>query len=672
MHKSTLGVKSSAHTVEIVQFHSGYCDLVLSAPLTSNSDLQELPGDGIAAYILTSNKQIFYADKILKKIWPVKIHHREFDDLIRKLGITMPDTIEPGIFLLQLSNMKENELQQITSHTGHIHGMGFYKHQREKKDHLDSPMWPIEAANSTAYQLLGPRNFPTCYAIQNNSRQYVGVLSKLLPGFKPNRDKPLLAQDLEISSLKNMIKKRDEEDLKNLDKIYQIIQDLIPLLNRDAAPNQGMFSSAWKYVKNKTNSLLNDPGLAIHAKPELESFIRKNKSTVTFASLEKIRQTLLKRRSNIENAKSSKIADQQEHNKELPLIDAAIEQLSLILLDDAALYIKEMYRISKDLQAAWVDVDSERLHHKSQFNKIQVSAAAGLIASLDIPLEDVYRFRIHTGLAIALTSRYFMQDPDGHSKNLASNGRNVDGDLAVYPLTYRYKNPSHKPGADDYILDPVDFTYFPIITKANFRYWPTISSILNASADTALYRVSDATQNFFTPTDNKNYQDLEKSPVFNFQKYLQLIIFSLTNKHMYEACARLHMTDNLPMLNEDGSAITPKTSRQTDVRQDLQVKWVEAMANRAQDAKLKLIMELQPVKMILGRHSDLIRELVLDHFQLFLDDRSHDFDDESMQILKEAINPEEISRSFDLLKQEVLANEDPSHEKCEFPVRVSL
>ena len=647
--KNSLGVKSSSHPVDIVQYNEGGCDLILSRPFPNNADLNTLPGKSTACYVITTDKKIYYADKTRKILTPLVINTKAFDSLEKELALRLKERTDAGKFACLLEDLTSEQLQMITNHTKHLHGMGFFKHNPP-----DSVMSPLEALNSTGYQLLAPRHFSSCYGVYDTVKHYVGVLSKLLPGFKPNRDKPLKQHHLEIASLKNMIKKRDQHDLQQLSDIFDIIRDIIPLLKREVNQKNSYLYQAWEYTLNTHHYYLGDTVSAPHIKPVLEEFVTQNPPTITFGKLEEIRQILIKRKMNIEQVKSSYVAKQHKHDDETPLLNKAIAQLNLILLDEIALFMQHMHHIDKDLQNAWVDVKAEKSNPKGKYANIQITD--GVLAPLHISLTDVFHYRILTGQAKGLTSGYFMQDPDRHAKNVARDGCNVDGDLAVYPLTYRFKNPERKPGPDDYVLDMIDYTYFPNLSVAKLRYWPTKATILDTSADAALSSVSDVTQNYYTKQDNQNYQNLEKSPVFNFQKYVQLIIFALTNRQMFDACAKLHMTNQYPMLNADGNPLAPlPLTGPFGQPLDLRSQWVDCMTHRAQDAKEKLAMQLPPVKMILARHRDFILELVLDHFHVFMEDRKAEYNAEELKNFEEALRPDTLAIAFNRLIEEVMS-----------------
>lgn len=656
-HKSALGVKESSHKVEIVQFLEGGCDLVFSLPFSNSAELNNLPGSSNACYIITPEKKLYYADKARHLLKPINIPPKEFDAMLSVLLPDMNVKPEPGSFLCLVEKLSPDQLHHITQHSKHLHSMGFYK-QSPKDAVVPQPLeavWPLEAANSTAYQLLGAFNFPTCYAIRNSAHHYIGVLSMLLPGFRPNRDFALEKHHLEISSLKEMIKKRDDHDMRKLNEIFTTIKEILQLLQkRETAQKSGMLSSIWDRAVKTRHFYLGDESNAVHFKPELEKFIKLNAPSITFKKLETFRQLLIKRKMALEAAKTSYYAKQHEHDAELPLINRAIEQLNLILLDDIALFIKALHDIDKELRHSWVNLEAEKNNPTSKYANIQI--ADGLLAPLNVSLNDIMNYRIHIGQAIAQTSRYFLADPDGHAKNMSYDGLNVDGDLANYPLTYRFKNPGRKPGPNDFIFAVNDYINFPNLTVAKFRYWCTQTTILDTSADAALSQVSDVTKNYFTTKDNLNYSELEKSPVFNFQKYVQLIIFSLFNSRMLAACAKLHMPDNLPMLSSDGNPEAPLPLINTiGQRMDLQYKWVEGLTHRAQEAKVELALKLEPVKMILARHSDLALELVLDHFEQFIAFKRTELNGESLKLLEEAINPEVITKAFHLLKTEILS-----------------
>ncbi|VVC75600.1 hypothetical protein AQUSIP_08900 [Aquicella siphonis] len=644
--KATMGVKSSSHTVDVVSFNEGGCDVVVSPPCPHDFDLNQLPGKSTACYIFTTDKKLYYADKKLRLCSLVPVEPKNLADLCEFLKIDVSSHAEQGY--KQLIELLDHEkLIGITSFTGHIHGMGFYK-----KNEPGSVMSSLESANSIAYQLLGPRHFPTCYTVRDEMSQYIGVFSKLLPGFKPNRDKPLQQQDLELSSLKCMIKKRDAEDLRQLDELFAVIREMLPLLKREVSGDSNYFYQVWEFARNTGNYYLGDESSAVHVKPKLEAFLKLNIPTITFGKLEELRGVLMKRKSAILLSKSSYVATQHQHDKEMILIDKAIEKLNQVLLDETALYLKHLHGISCTLQENWVDVAAEQTNPSSKYANIQIDD--GMVASLHVSLEDVLHFRILCGQAIGLTSRYFMQDPDGHAKNLSSDGCNVDGDLAVYPLTYRFKSPGRKPLPKDFILDVNDYINFPNLTAANFRYWPTRATILDTSADTALSPVSDITKNYFTTQDNQNYQSLCDRPVFNFQKYVQLIILALTDKAMYTSCAMLHMPDDLHMLNDEGNTSAPlPLLNSSGEREDVRQKWIEFRTARALEAR-NLALQLAPLRKIMERHGDFILDLVLSHFRLFLRDRAYELNPKAMRILEEGIQMPAIARAFNALKTDIL------------------
>lgn len=646
--KNSLEIKNSSHTVEIVQFNDHGCDLIACDSFAIIPDLNKLPGQSHACYIVTADKQLYYLDKHVNSVSKITIDTDKCAVLMEALSVKFPD-ISPINSMALTENLSADQLQKITAATQHMHGMSFYKHKE-----IDSVMSQLEAVNSTAYQLLGPRHFPTCYAVCDESHHYVGVLSKFLHGFKPNRDKPLRQQDLEISSLRNMIKDRDDHEIKQIKEIMNTVENIIPLLKRDASPNDGFFSRMYTRTVNAGNYYLGGPGSAQHIEPILRNFITENAPSIKFGTLEDIRQLLVKRKANIEQVKSKYIAQQHQHDKELPLINQAIDQLNLILLDEIALFMKQLYKIDRDLQNAWVDIESEKSNPDSKYHNIQIPKELGLAFDLHVSLDDIQHFRIQTGQAIGLTSRYFLLDPDPHNQNLACDGRNVDGDLAVYPLTYRFKVPGRKPGPNDYLFDLNDYMNFPNLSVANFRYWPAKANIVDKSANAALSQVSGVTKNLFTDQDIINFQNLEKCPVFNFQKYIQLIIFSLIDADMLSACARLHMTEQLAMLNDDGDVNTPlPLTNSSGQRQDLLTTWVETLTLRSQDARHILAAQLPQVKMILARHREFVCELVQGHFALFMNDRRKELNEEAIKLLEGAIHPKKILSSFDTLINEI-------------------
>jgi len=703
-HKKTeLGVKRSCHTVNIVAYDENGCDIVFSPAFPNNLSLNNLPGNSNACYIFAADKKLYYADKQRKLRTPIPISLQDFDflltlsfmlkenfDIVKliKLGVDDKESLfnirQIPINIINLINQymldsskkslqkklkvptdklrqinpdfefildhADNELLQIiTAKTRHIHGMCFYK-----KKQAGSVMSPLEAVISSAYQFLGPRHFPSCFVVRNAENKDIGIISKSLPGFKPNRDKPLLAHELQISSLKNMIKERSKDDLEQLDGVISTLKKLIPLMHRDVNHQNSYFYQAWEFAKITSSYCLStflNQYSATSVKPQLEKFLLKNKSTITFGELEDLFSLLLNRKINIENADLSYVATQHKHKQEIEFINEILDKLALILLEETALFMKHLHAISRRLENEWVDIEAEKNDPGTPYHE---KITEGILGILEIPLDDIIHYRINCGQAIGLTSRYFMKDHDGHANNLGHDGSNIDGDEAVNDLTYRFKNPHRKPGINDFILDKDDFKHFPNCRKIKFRYWPTVATIFDTSADAALSPITDLTKNYFTPQDNKNYQSLEFSAVFNFQKYIQLILFSIANQDMFSAYAALHMNENYNMLNDNGDVNAPlPLQNEKGLQQDVRTKWIENMTSRALEAR-QLTHQLDTVKRILARHSDFVLEVIQDNIKQFLDDKKMELKPQAFAMLQEVMTPEIIAEGFLRLREEIL------------------
>lgn len=725
--KLALGIKSSAHDVEIVSYNPHGCDIVFSPARPHDYELNQLPGNSKACYIFTADKKLYYADKLLKlctliplgydlaetssgnlkekviefesttegiryrvvgldnfekvgvilwadlqKEWPsfpkdkkeilaqkdkslsviLKISSAAgyttplipseiFESLCKNLSITPLEHADDKNFICLIENADFQILEKITLAVKHMHGMCFYK-----KNSLNSVMSPLEAANSVAYQFLGTRYFPTCYAITNEKGQYTGVASKLLPGFKPNRDKPLSDNDLIISSLENMIVSRSEYELCALNKVIELLKDqLIPLLGREIDGNQSYASQFWGYATNTINWYVGSPYCAIQVKPALEKFLQLNETSVTFGVLDSLRNLLINREALVLLSKNKYVATEHKHEKELSIISEAAEQLSLILLNEIAIFIKNFRKINRDLENAWVDIEAELANPNSPYKNLVIQE--GLVTSLKVPLSAVLNYRNNIGLGIGLTAGYFNMDRDRHARNIASNGLNIDGDEAAYPLVYRFKKPGSKPGSNDFIMDVDDFLKFPNLTKAYFRYWPTQASRADVSVDHVLSAVNiDLTMNYFSEGDAINYKKLEISPVFNFQKYVQLILDALMSKEMYITFAELHIPDKLLMLNDAGDITAPlPLLDENGKKQDVRTKWIELFTNRSLEAR-ELAKKLLPVQKILERHSDLVLEMIQESFELFLQDKKWELNDQAFALLKEAVGAKKIEQAF--------------------------
>jgi len=678
--KSELGVKRSFHKVELLTCNDHDCSIIFS-PVDDprKLNLNQLPGKANACYIFTPDKKMYYADKQLKLCTEVTMSEQVYEILCQSMGLKFPHQNECNHYVCMVETLSNEQLAIITNATRHMHSLAYYKENPDATP-SSSTSAVIEAVNSIACQLLSPRHFPTCYAVCNEEGKYMGVASKSLPGFKPNRDKHLLPEDLKISSLKNMVKIRDEEhDVPILKSILkEKLISLITLLKRPVDGNSSYLSQGWSFLSNGINYYFGYPTCAVQIIEKFAKISEENIYSVKFGVLDELRQLLLDRKSAICKSKESYFATQHKHPEEILIIDELIEQLNLILLDEIAIYMKHLHRISNKLREEWVDIDAEIAKNKEACIQIDEGPETGLKTKLDVKLEDIRNYRNTCGLAIGLTTRYFTEDPDGHSKNLSSNGCNVDGDRAFEPLTYRFRKLA-KPGANYFTLDEDDFIEFPNLKKAKFRYWPTVVSRADTSIDAALSIICDATINYFDDQDSQNYQSLETSPVFNFQKYVQLIILSLTNKDMYTACAKLHMPNNIQMLNENYEPV-PLINEQGEP-DDLRTNWIKHCSDRALEGR-NLAKRLPALKAMLNRHDDLILEMVQDHFAMFIKDREMELSgeafknlnvaipcDDALKLIKDSVSPETIKTAFFKLKEEILSTkiENTKRVRMEMP-----
>jgi len=549
--KEALGIKESSHDTDIVSFPDGSCDFIFSPDSPYEINLNELPGSGQYAYLLTKDCKLYYLTKYTKDILPIKVSTEKLLELCYMLELEpFKDGAEVRLRCL-MENINVQHIQKIALYTLHGHGMGIYK-----KHKSESPMSAVEASNSTMYQLLALGLFPTSYAVRNENNQDIGIFSKLLPGFITNRKLPLHEKNLRIESLKDMKKNRNENEKKEILAIFEGIQtNITPSLERKIDTEKSYFSQLWEAGKLYYQYCFGGEFTAQNIKPALEEFIRQGKKIdeLDFGSLESLRDLLINRKKQIKDS-----LDHHNHKIEWQNLDDYINKLSLILLHETAFYMQGMRKLDKQLKDNWVDIDIEMQNPNSKYANLQIEE--GLASPVHVSLEDIKRFRIHCNQAIALTSRYFAMDPDGHNNNNAADGKFLDGDLAVYILTHLLVCPWRKPGIKDFELNVEDFLNFPNLRHAFFRYWVTQSSIVDRSADTIctatpLQKTKNLTKNFFRDTDIETYKKFSDSPVFSFQKYIQLMIEILMNKKIYSACAELHMTDDLSMLNEEGHVL---------------------------------------------------------------------------------------------------------------------
>lgn len=650
--KARLGIKPSSHKIDMVSITEG-CDLLLAPTLPEASELNNLPGKGDACYILTRDYKIYYIDKKLKTCEQLTCSRNDHDALMSYFCDLEYEIIGDQLLYRELS---ETQHDQFFKTTAHVHNLGIYKENK-----LDSPMSQLEAMNSTAYQLLGPRHFPVCFAIYNEEGRFIGVYSKLLPGFIPNSEKHISHDELEINSLDNMIKERNEKEIENIKTILKAVNTLAPLLFRGIDPESNYFSQALQFGKLCVNYGFGGSANAIHAKPTLDAFLKKEPSTIPYGELYALRRLLISRKTNIEKNPdqgymsmiTSLFKSEHKHDEELLILDKTILLLNIILLNDTAFYIKKMRAIDKYLKDNWVDINAEKINPNSPYREFTITD--GLIGKITVTLDDIIHYRNQCGLAIGLFARFALKDPDGHANNVAADGRNVDGDLAVYDVTGPLKKPGTKPHLNNFDFNTDDFLRFPYLQVASLRYWPTICTFIDKSANKAC-SISSAseklTQNYFTEKDVLVFQSLEDETIFSFQKYVQLIIESLTTREMHTVCAKIHMNDDIHRLEENGLEKIPLKNLQNE-RQDVQQQWIDCLSNRALEARA-LAFKLLPLKRMLEYQGDLILEMVLEHFALFKSDCKIEMNALSYGMLDAVIQENMIIDNFEMLKAEIL------------------
>ncbi|VVC76542.1 hypothetical protein AQUSIP_18580 [Aquicella siphonis] len=89
-----------------------------------------------------------------------------------------------------------------------------YFFKQNKCGPLDNFMYEIEAASCGFYHLIAPHHSPSARAIYNDKFEYIGVLSKAVPGFVSALDDPLREEDLPIEALNHI----SIEDMDALDE----------------------------------------------------------------------------------------------------------------------------------------------------------------------------------------------------------------------------------------------------------------------------------------------------------------------------------------------------------------------------------------------------------------------------------------------------------------------
>lgn len=646
--------------------------------------------DGDEPFIL--NPEIYYADRRTHKCTLIpNLTSTQFDSLLLHFGLVinqLAQQSEKDKFLIVSSRLKSHQLQTINRITGHMHDIGYFK-----QTPVGSVKAPLEAVNSTAYQLLVTDLFPTCLAVKSfgvvaetaeqeahdnydaRNAQYTGVFSAKLDGFESVRDRNAKGQwldpnELTINSLKQMVKVRSDAELQRINDIRKQLEAYCSTLDR---------SSSYRVTNLLRSTLWYDPNYAVNFSPKIREFIQLINTCVEgikFGQIEDFIRVLSNRLKHI-----STDANKVKHADEIPVLKSIIHELNIVLLEEQVFYRKLLNPIIKELRANWVNLDEEIAKGPESKYSAGFTLSDGLKIKVTVSLQDIKSFKTQCDLAKALWARLVMEDPDPHAKNQSPEGPFIDGDLACYPTFKSILDPEGRLDVNAFAFTLNDIFNFPELNDAKVRYWVTQSGIIYQTADAIVTTTTnhDITQNFYSASDAAYFSSLKDLPVFNFQKYFQNIVTALMTPKMYTACARLHMSQDwkmkgadgkyLPLIKDDSSsqvAITMASSS-TDVlpssqsldaiasatvdengRQDVRSQWINARVARTNELK-RLLPDMPHLINMLTHHADFIRGMLIEHYEGFLNIIRMNYNAASFRIIEEGVKIEDVLTSFDEL-----------------------
>lgn len=484
----------STHAV----YDDDWCSLLIANKAPNAFTLDEFNLTTNAAYVRFGEK-LYYVNKEKRECTFLKNFNAEtlkrFDEEL--------DVSELKDIATKHRVLSNEELRNITDLTGHKHGDG----------KLDDKF---------GYE----------------THRFVGVSSKAIPNFRTNHDVPLEEQDTIIELIKDLI---EEETETQCQELSNDVKELTSYLEKVFSTSQeGYVSSGVQYVRDLYNFFWNSAYTSVKLRDTLTTFTNSdNKLKFSPQSIQALLEFLRNRVTHIERDLKD-----PAYNEELVFLkktaNSAEKLLDLVMQKSVTISanrkLEEAYRlaIARGIDILSAD-DNERI----------------TCDGFSIKIKDLKNYRIVKRLAVALVTRYLMQDTDGHNQNMSKDGWLIDFDMAKLRILFQFREPDfwdrrlRQPTERTFVITERDIANFPNIVDADFYYWPTKATILTKSMAKKISLVYTVRENFFEKKDNDTFKKLATNPVFVFHKYKTLLKYILTDRKMYQTIGKFHLRDDV-------------------------------------------------------------------------------------------------------------------------------
>lgn len=416
-----------------------------------------------------------------------------------------------------------------------------------KNNKPGSPISELEALCGAFYRFIAPENVPATHAYydEDNEVKFIGVTSKAIPGFKTNHDVPLEETDTFIELIKDLIEEETEIQSK---KVSKDIEELTNYLDKIFSSTQNSYmESSVQYIKNLYNFYWSSAYTAVKLRETLVTF--KNSDPKLKFSPQSIQALLDFLRNRVIHIEKD-LNDPDTYRDELVLLKNLTNSAENLL--DLALQKAVTISANRKLEEAYKltkanGIDLEKLKDEEKIT----------CDGFSITVKDLKNYRIVKRLAVALVTRYLMQDTDGHNQNMSKDGWLIDFDMAKLRILFQFRNPDfwdrrlRQPSERTFIVTARDIAEFPNIRDADFYYWPTKATLLTKSMAKKISWVYTVRENFFEKKDNDVFQKLSTNPVFIFHKYKTLLKYILTDGNMFRNIGKLHLREDLTYRDEN-------------------------------------------------------------------------------------------------------------------------
>ncbi len=323
------------------------------------------------------------------------------------------------------------------------------------------------------------------YYDKKTKRDYKGVASRAMDGFKSNHDDPLKPSDTIIECLK-------EPHLRNniIGAAKFVLEDL-----DESSKNVSKIASFF------------DPQRHHSAIQEKRAALKDLITQLTDAPYHQVADTAIEKF----DARMSEIKNVQSNKHDVSL-DAHLQNYS-----DQSKIGWGVYTTVEDLEAAEKTIKQAGIDLAAipdgEFVKLNVNGRhCSYLAS------DLRNYTKIKGLAISFTTRYLMQEGDMNNTNFAKDGKMVDFGMTNLPIHNMLRDIASR----DLLLrqrhlDTIDFTernirHFPMLKDTKPYYWPTEKSFIS---DILIDTISHYL---------KHYNDLKDSPADNLRQQIVFIV----------------------------------------------------------------------------------------------------------------------------------------------------